>query len=217
MRSEDQILTRIVEAAVETVPGADGGGITVTQGRSVDSTHVTGTQLHRLDELQAELNEGPCITAADEPPPDGLIMATDLAGDDARRWPSFAPRAVELGVRAILSVSLSVDSGRRSSLNLYAGTAGSFDDDAQLTAGLFGLQAAGLLFGADQVSGLDRALQSRDVIGQAKGIFRERFDVTDDDAFRMLVNASQDTNLKLIEVARHLAGEKGRQADNTTR
>ena len=211
VRSEDEVLTRIVAAAVETVPGADGGGITVTQARSVSSTHVTGNQLHRLDEIQAELGEGPCITAADEPPPDGLIMATDLAGDDAARWPEFAPRAVDLGVRAVLSVSLSVNSGRRSSLNLYSATAGSFDGDAQLTAGLFGLQAAGLLFGSDQIAGLDQALQSRDVIGQAKGILMERYDVSDDDAFQMLVATSQDTNTKLIEVARSLAGSKGRQ------
>jgi hypothetical protein len=211
VRSEDEILARIVEAAVETVPGAEGGGITVTEARSVSSTHVSGNQLHRLDEIQAELGEGPCISAADEPPADGIIMAADLAGDDAARWPNFSPRAVELGVRAILSVSLSVDSGRRSSLNLYSGTAGSFDEDAQLTAGLFGLQAAGLLFGADHIAGLDRALQSRDVIGQAKGILMERFDLTDDDAFRMLVSASQDSNIKLIEVARFLIAERGRR------
>lgn len=129
--------------------------------------------------------------------------------------PNFAPRAVDLGVRAIISVSLSVDPERRSSLNLYSATAGSFDEEAQLTAGLFGLQAAGLLFGADQVAGLDRALQSRDVIGQAKGILMERYDVNNDDAFQLLVGASQNTNTKLIEVARSLAGEKGRRIADT--
>lgn len=211
VRSEDDILARIVSTAVETVPGADGGGITVTQGQSLSSTHVTGNQLHRLDEIQAELNEGPCISASDDPPPDGVIMAADLAGEDASRWPNFAPPAVELGVRAILSVSLSVDSGRRSSLNLYSATAGSFDEDAQLTAGLFGLQAAGLLFGADQIAGLDRALGSRDIIGQGKGILMERFDLTNHGAFEMLVSASQDTNIKLIDVARFLVGQKGQR------
>jgi hypothetical protein len=210
VRNAEEALARIVEAAVETVPGASGGGISTTENRSVRSIHATGNRLHRLDDLQAELNEGPCITAADEPPASGIILAEDLAGDDADRWPTFAPRAVEMGVRSILSVSLSVDPGRRSSLNFYSATPGVFDDHAQLTAGLFALQAAGLLFGTEHVAGLDRALQTRDLIGQAKGILMERYDITDDEAFQMLVTSSQEANTKLIEIARSLVGERGR-------
>ena len=46
-----------------------------------------------------------------------------------------------------------------------------------------------------------RAIDNRDVIGRAKGILAERFGVDNDDAFRMLVTSSQDTNLKLTAVA----------------
>ena len=54
-------------------------------------------------------------------------------------------------------------------------------------------------------SQLQRALLSRDVIGQAKGILIERFTTTPEDAFEMLKRSSQKLNVKLREVARILA------------
>ena len=150
------------------------------------------------------------MSAADEPPPSGIFVAHDLAGADADRWRLFAPRAVDLGVRSVLSVSLSVSRGLRSSLNFYADRPEVFDEHAYLTAGLFGLQAATLLHGTDRAIGLNEALQTRDVIGQAKGILMERFDITDDAAFQMLVASSQETQMKLHVVASWLVDDRGR-------
>ena len=105
------------------------------------------------------------------------------------------------------------DHGRaRSALNLDSRAPGVFDSSARTVAGLFGAQAALLLHGADHVSHMRAALGSRDTIGQAKGILMERFAVDDDSAFQMLVRSSQDTNLKLVDVARWLVSSAGRQA-----
>lgn len=52
-----------------------------------------------------------------------------------------------------------------------------------------------------QVEGLTRALHSRDVIGQAKGILIAHFGIGPDDAFTLLVHFSQHTNIKLAEIA----------------
>jgi AmiR/NasT family two-component response regulator len=49
------------------------------------------------------------------------------------------------------------------------------------------------------------ALDSRDVIGQAKGILMERHKVDADAAFGMLRETSQHLNVKLVRVAEHLA------------
>ena len=56
-----------------------------------------------------------------------------------------------------------------------------------------------------EVEHLRRALLSRDVIGQAKGVLMERFKVTADEAFALLVRASQHQNLRVAELARGLA------------
>ncbi|WP_367281534.1 ANTAR domain-containing protein [Paeniglutamicibacter sulfureus] len=49
------------------------------------------------------------------------------------------------------------------------------------------------------------ALASRDVIGQAKGILVERYKLTAAEAFTLLAQASSRSNIKLVNVAGHLA------------
>ena len=51
------------------------------------------------------------------------------------------------------------------------------------------------------MAGLQQAVASRDVIGQAKGILMERERLTADQAFDVLRRASQHVNLKLRDVA----------------
>jgi hypothetical protein len=48
---------------------------------------------------------------------------------------------------------------------------------------------------------LSRAVRSRDVIGQAKGVLIGHYGISADAAFRVLVRLSQHTNTKLAEIA----------------
>jgi ANTAR domain len=52
---------------------------------------------------------------------------------------------------------------------------------------------------------LIRAVENRDLIGQAKGILMQREGCSPEAAFRMLVTASQSTNTKVVDVAAELA------------
>ncbi|MDD7920687.1 ANTAR domain-containing protein [Actinomycetospora callitridis] len=106
-----------------------------------------------------------------------------------------------------MSTQLATGAGLRAALNLYSATPDAYDDNARTMAGLFGVQASLLLYGAETAAHLQRAVDSRDVIGQAKGILMERFKVDDEDAFNMLVKSSQDTNMKLTAVAHWLISE----------
>ncbi|MEJ2871908.1 GAF and ANTAR domain-containing protein [Actinomycetospora sp. OC33-EN08] len=205
-------LAHIVEAAVETIPPVEAGGISLTEDGGVTSQHPTSEAVRELDGLQSRLQEGPCITAMIDPPEDGIVVALDLGGKDAERWPGFAPTAVEMGLRSLMSTQLSSEGGPRAALNLYAAEPEAFDAEARLMAGLFGVQVAMLLYGAEQARHLQQAVDSRDLIGQAKGILMERFALDDDGAFRMLVRSSKDTNMKLVEVARWLHDEATQKA-----
>lgn len=49
------------------------------------------------------------------------------------------------------------------------------------------------------------AVQTRDVIGQAKGILMERHKMTSSQAFALLVKTSQNTNIPLRQVADQIA------------
>jgi AmiR/NasT family two-component response regulator len=57
----------------------------------------------------------------------------------------------------------------------------------------------------DKVEGLEEALLSRDVIGQAKGILMERLHLTSDQAFEELRSSSQKHNRKVRDIAAELA------------
>jgi PAS domain-containing protein len=51
---------------------------------------------------------------------------------------------------------------------------------------------------------LQRALETRDMIGQAKGMLMERFHVDAAAAFKLLTRLSQESNVRLAEIARRL-------------
>jgi len=212
IRDLEETLHQIVASAVETIPGVDAGSLSMTEQGRIDTRHPTSDAIGKLDHTQSELGEGPCISAIEDPPESGVVLAQDLAGTDADRWPRFAPHAVEAGYRALLSIHLATDGSLRAALNLYSATPNAFDDHSRVFAGLFGVQAGLLLYGAHQAHHLRRAVDNRDLIGRAKGILAERFGVDDDAAFQMLVKSSQDTNLKLTAVAQWLTESTGTSA-----
>jgi hypothetical protein len=211
----EEALRQIVASAVETIDSVDAGSISMTEHGRIETRHPTSNDIGKLDQKQSELNEGPCISAIEEPPASGILVAQDLAGADADRWPRFAPLAVEFGFRGLMSTTLSVNGGMRGALNLYSATPNAFGEYCRTMAGLFGIQAALLLFGTNEAVHLRRAVDSRDLIGQAKGILMERFGTDDEAAFRMLVKSSQDTNIKLTDVARWLTTETSQRQRTT--
>ena len=204
IRDMEETLREIVVSAVDTVPGVDAGSISITEHGRIETRHPTSDRIRKLDETQSELREGPCMEAIEDPPESGLVVAQDFAGPDAEQWPHFAPHAVDAGFRALLSTQLTSNGGPRAALNLYSASPDAFDEHSRTMAGLFGVQASLLLYGADHATHLQKAVDSRDLIGQAKGILMERFKIDDEAAFRMLVRTSQDTNMKLIKVAQWL-------------
>jgi hypothetical protein len=60
-------LQSIAEAAAKIVPGVRWAGFSLIQGRKVISRAPTGPPAAELDQLQTDLNEGPCLSALREP------------------------------------------------------------------------------------------------------------------------------------------------------
>ena len=57
---------------------------------------------------------------------------------------------------------------------------------------------------AQKLDQLNEKAATRDLIGQAKGILMERYKLTGDQAFRVLIRVSQQSNRKLREIADEL-------------
>ena len=68
----------------------------------------------------------------------------------------------------------------------------------------FAAHATIALSGAEWRRNMTAALTSRDVVGQAKGILMERYRLTPEAAFALLVKASQHTHTKLRVISDEL-------------
>lgn len=194
---------RVVNACLTEVEGAEYAGITVL-GRESATTPVASDPLVRaVDALQYSTGQGPCVRAAvaDTEP---VVLVNDLLGDG--RWPDFSGGAVKLGVSAMLSFHLYTEPDSTvGALNLYSTRVGSFTPESLQTGALLAAHAAVAAATAEKTGQLRVALASRDLIGQAKGILMERYRITADHAFGLLVAASQRTNRRLTDLAEELA------------
>lgn len=205
-QSWETTLARLTGAAADTVPGATYVGMTV---RGPDGGLVSRAPSHtevvRLDHAQSELDEGPCVDAL-AATGCTVVEVVDFATET--RWPRFAAVAVRAGVRSALSHAVTPRGAAPGAVTLYGREPGAFADPVTHTiAGAFAMQAALAVYGAERIANLTRAVDSRDVIGRAKGILMERFGLDDQQAFDLLVHSSQDTNLKLVDVARWLSDD----------
>ena len=71
-----------------------------------------------------------------------------------------------------------------------------------------GAIAAVALASAQRAENLWLAIDARKLVGQAQGILMERFDLSADQAFAVLLRYSQDKNLKLRAVAQLLVSQR---------
>jgi GAF domain-containing protein len=208
-----EALERVVFTARDIVTGADLISVTLRDQDGTFHTPVhTDPMATRLDELQYSYDEGACVTAAD---PNGPAIAASevLAEDD--RWPRFGPAAADLGYHSLVSTALLVDARPprlSGALNVYShkprGIPRSDWDILLLLATHASLALAttrAVTHSQLQQAQLRQALDSRDVIGQAKGILMGRRGITADAAFDVLRRTSQELNIKLHELAETIA------------
>jgi hypothetical protein len=206
------VLAQVVAATHGIVPGADMVSVTL---RSPDG--ALGTRMEtdevavELDRLQYENDEGPCLDVI-RAPGSAVIRSDDVATEPV--WPRFGPAAARRGVHAVLAVAL-LPAARpplySGALNIYSRSPGGLDAPAYEAALLLATHASlalarttGFTLAELRAAQLHRAIDSRDVIGQAKGILMQRHGIDADGAFELLRRAAQDLNVKLSEIARTL-------------
>ena len=197
----DATLQAIVVAATDTVPGVEYASISaVRKHREVTTIAATGDLPRAVDQAQYDAGEGPCLQSLYE---QQTVRLPDIAAET--RWPRFAARAREIGMGSMLAIQLYVTGADLGALNLHSTRANAFTDESEQVGLLFAAHAAVAIVGAREQAQLQTAINSRDLIGQAKGILMERYKISAQEAFQLLVLASQNANIKLIDVAGYLA------------
>jgi hypothetical protein len=194
-------IERVLQFAAQAVPGSEYAAITRVSGQSRPSTIAATAELPvRVDTLQFETGEGPCLQALDL----SDIAHTDDLSED-RQWPQFAARAVsETGIRSMLSFRLFLSQKERAALNFYAHSPRAFDSLSLSIGAIFSAYASLTLINElnrDESMQLHRALESNREIGMAMGILMARELHTAEQAFGRLRAASQHLHRKLHDIA----------------
>jgi GAF domain-containing protein len=206
---EDDLLTllqRVVEIAHDAIDGADSTSLTIDLGgRTYTAVHTDDRTL-RVDSEQYDAGDGPCLEASRT----GTVVLVN-ADDPDDRWPRFTAAAREEEILSFLAAPLITGEQSLGSFNLYGRARSAFDTlDAEIlelltttvsrTLGDF----ARFKSARDVADSIQRALQTRAPIEQAKGILMALHGVDADEAFDLLRRESQATNTRLHTVATEL-------------
>ena len=201
--SLEQALGQLVGHAVANIDGCEWAAVTSWPENKAPQTLATSDHIAtRVDEIQHELLEGPCLHAAADSLP---ITIPDLRSD--QRWPRFAGAVLdELPVRAALAYPLDDGANGRMALNLFAGQSHAFDNRLEQSA-VFASQANALTMHAQtavRAAQFQSALESNRRIAMAMGVLMATQKVQSDVALEMLKAASNRRRRKVIEIASYV-------------
>lgn len=201
--SVEQFLGELAVLAARLVGTGLSCGMTVRSNGRLGTVACSDPAAAEVDALQYQLNDGPCLQAMRD---GSLVHITDTA--DKAKWPDFEAKAESMGIRSCLAVPLRADGRPVGALNLYAPAVSAFGEAEARRAENFAEDASGALTLAMRlasraalISQLRESLVSRTVIDQALGIVMATERCTQARAFAILRSASQNSNVKLRDIA----------------
>lgn len=168
---------------------------------------VSSERVADLEAFQAQRQQGPCHTCYLDGRP---VNVPDLAAV-ASIWPDFAVVAAQAGVASVHAVPMRLRDDVVGALNLFGATPGALDEsDLRLAQALADVATIALI--QDRAASdkdlvneqLQRALDSRVVLEQAKGVLSYSGDLDMVSAYNALRTYARDHNLKLADLARAL-------------
>ena len=187
------------------ISGASSAGLLLAdQDDALHFMAASSEGARHLELFQLQLSEGPCLDCYRSREP---VSIDDLA-QEARRWPDFAPGAVEIGVRSVHAFPMRLRDRVIGALNLFG------EQPLPLTpsdvkivqamadvATIAILQERAISSAELLTEQLQGALNSRIVIEQAKGVVSRDHDVSVDAAFAALRAHARSNHLRLADLA----------------
>jgi GAF domain-containing protein len=197
-------LDRLAERAVELLDCAQAGLMLADAGGALRVMASSSEATEALELLQIQNDEGPCFESYHS----GEAVYSDDLQDELRRWPVFAPAAVQSGFGSVQAIPMRVHGETIGALNLFrAGSGRLAAPDLPLAQGMADIAAIALIQerslreSRGVVSQLQGALSSRVIIEQAKGVLAEQAGVGVDAAFALLRTHARSCNRRLSDIA----------------
>jgi hypothetical protein len=198
----DSVLGHIGRIGVATLGGWDAAATTLVEGKRVATFGGTDERVISIDQRQYDTGSGPCVAA--------LGGETQyLNGVNVKpEWRQVAEAAANAGIYSILSFPIENNDEVIGALNFYSSERDALRPGQREEGSLFTAHAAvtlsntkELLRRGEKVEQLEEALETRTMIGQATGLLMAQDGLTSDQAFQKLVSVSQNSNLKLRDIA----------------
>ncbi len=204
---DEPTVTHTVEMVLEFALKAlacEYAGVILVHGRQrLETAAATDPLIEKLDLIQMETGEGPDLDVLVGPL--GVIVSDTHTES---RWPNWADRIAAHGIRSFMSVRMYTCANTIGTLNLYDREPNRFSVEDQQVAHILARHAAVALAAARTTENLWKAVDARKLIGQAQGILMERYTLTPDQAFAVLMRYSQNRNIKLKDVAQGLIDDR---------
>jgi GAF domain-containing protein len=192
----EETVDRVLDFARSAVDCSHAGVVFVHAKRHIESVASTDPLVDALHAREMELREGPDVSIAEDRT---RVLVHDTAQDC--RWPAWAAAAMDAGLRSMIGVRLYTSQRTLGSLNLYDSRPDHFAAEDLQVAHVLARHAALAMSRVQESAHLWRAIDARKLIGQAQGILMERYDLNEERAFEVLRRYSQNSNMKLRDVA----------------
>ena len=157
-----------------------------------------------LELLQVQTREGPCFEAVQT----GQTIVVDNIEASRDRWPTFADRATADGFYSVYAFPLRLREATIGGLNLFGMQHDALDEESRVIAKALAdiatigiIQQRSLHRTSLLAENLQRALNTRIVVEQAKGVLSERGNLPMEETFALLRSYARSHNLKLSELA----------------
>jgi ANTAR domain/GAF domain len=201
--SLSSVLQQVSAVAAEVLPEEPLTSVTVVDGGRPTTVAASDGLARTLDEVQYRLGDGPCLAAATLGRRSELVDTTR-----PRDWADFAAHAAAEGCQSVLSFPLPGRNRVPAALNVYSRRSRVTDQrtlDRVVRMADFAVVAVSNAYlyetAVERAGHLERALDSRAVIDQAKGILMERLRLTAEQAFQVLTRVSMESNVKVRDLA----------------
>ena len=199
-----EFLHNLATHAARIAGGTAAGVLLSGQDGTLHHVGASSEDARLLELFQVQNSEGPCLDCLRSGQP---VTVPDLAVE-TERWPTFAPRALSLGVSTVHAFPMRLREQVLGGLNVFHSTREEVTpEDMRVLQSLADMATIALIqeravARAELVTEqLQLALNSRIVVEQAKGAVARAFGISVDEAFDVLRTHARQSRQRLTDVA----------------
>lgn len=203
------LLHTLVEECTDIFDVQAGGLMLANSDGELQLVASTSEKADLVEIMQLNAGQGPCVECFKTGKP---VAIADIA-NSGDSWPAFRTEALKQGFKSIYATPLRLRGQTIGTLNLLSISVGVLNErDALAAQALSDVATIGILqerlakergIVADQ---LQRALDSRVLIEQAKGVLSEFASINVDEAFNTMRAYARSHNMRLHDVADGIVG-----------